>query len=213
MIRGKRHDMPVNEKNELRFGALGPHCLHVCVDMQRLFAEDTEWQTPWMPRVLPRVERIVAAHPADTVFTRFMTLAHADEGQGTWKRYYERWHMLTLKELGPGLLDLIPSLARHAPPAAIFDKTVYSPWLGTDFEALLRDRAVDTVIVTGGETDVCVLGTVLGAVDRGLRTIVVTDALCSSSDESHDALVGLYHSRYGQQVETLDTDGLLAAWP
>lgn len=205
--------MPNDVKEELRFGALSSHCLHVCVDMQRLFAEDTEWQTPWMPRVLPKVERIVAAHPAETVFTRFMTLAHADEGQGTWRRYYQRWHMLTLRELAPGLLDLVPSLARHVPPATVFDKTVYSPWLGDELETVLRRRNVDTVIVTGGETDICVLGTVLGAVDRGFRTVVVTDALCSSSDASHDALMGLYHARYGQQVETIDTEQLLAAWP
>lgn len=119
---------------------------------------------------------------------------------------------MTTRELAPGLLDLMPPLARHVPPASIFDKTVYSPWLGTDFETVLERRGADTVVVTGGETDVCVLGTVLGAVDRGLRTILVTDAVCSSSDESHDALMGLYHLRYGQQVETIDTETLLEVW-
>ena len=200
-------------KEALRFGALGDRCVHVCVDMQRIFAEDTDWSTPWMLKVLPKVEHIVAAHPSETIFTRFLTLASAEEGQGTWKRYYQRWHQLTTRELAPGLLDLMPPLARYVPPAAVFDKTVYSPWLGTEFETVLRRRDADTVVITGGETDVCVLGTVLGAVDRGLRTILVTDAVCSSSDESHDALMGLYHLRYGQQVETIDTDTLLEVWP
>mgnify|MGYP002653434340 CR=1 FL=1 len=40
---------------------LGARCAHLCVDMQRLFADDTEWRTPWMPRVLPRVTRIAEA--------------------------------------------------------------------------------------------------------------------------------------------------------
>jgi hypothetical protein len=35
-------------KNELRYGSLGSGCFHVCVDMQKLFAEDTEWKTPWI---------------------------------------------------------------------------------------------------------------------------------------------------------------------
>ncbi len=26
--------------------------LHLCIDMQRLFAEETEWRVPWLPRVL-----------------------------------------------------------------------------------------------------------------------------------------------------------------
>ncbi|MHC2279292.1 hypothetical protein ACVME8_005935 [Bradyrhizobium diazoefficiens] len=37
------------------------------------------------------------------------------------------------------------------------------------------------------ETDVCVLSTVLSAVDLGFRVVIVEDALCSSSDVGHDA--------------------------
>ena len=76
----------------------------------------------------------------------------------------------------------------------------------------LRRSGVDTLVVTGAETDVCVLATVLGAIDLGYRTVVVTDALGSSSDESHDALMGLYHERFSQQVETADSAEILAAW-
>jgi len=36
----------------LRFGPLGGRTVHLCIDMQNLFAEDTPWHTPWMKRVL-----------------------------------------------------------------------------------------------------------------------------------------------------------------
>jgi nicotinamidase-related amidase len=49
-------------------------------------------------------------------------------------------------------------------------------------------------------------------VDRGYRVVIPTDALCSSSDRTHDALLTLYRERYGQQVETVTTDELLEAW-
>jgi nicotinamidase-related amidase len=52
----------------------------------------------------------------------------------------------------------------------------------------------------------------LGAADYGYRTIVVTDALCSASDEAHDAMLALFTKRYRQQIETIDTDGLLGVW-
>ena len=39
------------------------------------------------------------------------------------------------------------------------------------------------------ETDVCVLSTVLDAVNIGFRVVMVEDALCSSSDAGHDALM------------------------
>ena len=67
-------------------------------------------------------------------------------------------------------------------------------------------------MITGSETDVCVLGTVLGAVDVGYRVIIVRDAICSSSDEGHDALMEVYHSRFSEQIETTNADEILDAW-
>ena len=198
--------------DELRFGPLGNSCAHLCIDMQRMFAEHTDWCTPWMPRVLPKVLQIVEAHPAETFFTRFIPAQTSGQGEGTWRRYYERWASMTVEQLGADKIDLVPELTRFVPPAEIVDKHVYSPWLDTDLHERLRARGRDTLVVTGGETDVCVLSAVLGAVDRGYRIIVVTDGLCSSSDEAHDAMLTLYHGRYGQQVETVTTDTLLRSW-
>ena len=68
------------------------------------------------------------------------------------------------------------------------------------------------MIITGGETDVCVLATMLGAIDWGFRVILVTDALCSSADETHDAMMNVYMNRFGEQVETVTTQTLLDSW-
>lgn len=202
----------MSDENELRYGALGENCFHVCVDLQRLFAEKTDWHTPWLKRVLPHAIRITEAHPRQTLFTRFIPAQKSGEGEGTWRRYYERWESVTVERLGAEMIDLVPDLRRFVPPAEILDKHVYSPWVETDLHDRLRGRGIDTLVVTGGETDVCVLGTVLGAVDRGYRVVVATDALCSSSDKTHDALLTLYHNRYGQQVETVTTDIILENW-
>jgi nicotinamidase-related amidase len=205
-------ETPLKEQNTLRFGPLTDTSLHICVDMQRLFAEDTDWHTPWMERVLPNVARIVEAHPAQTIFTRFRPAKEPEQGRGTWRRYYEKWESMTVSRLGEAMVELVPELARFVPPARVVDKHVYSPWLERGLDNLLRDTKIDTLVVSGGETDVCVLATVLGAVDRGYRIVVATDALCSSTDETHDAMLTLYHNRYGQQVETVTTDVILENW-
>jgi nicotinamidase-related amidase len=202
----------MSEEGHLKYGPLTERCAHLCVDMQNLFAEETEWHTPWMKRVLPVVERIAQAKPERTVFTRFIPAARPGEGTGTWHRYYERWASMTLQALPPGSVDLIPSLAELVPPAEVIDKRVYSPWLESALDQRLRARGIDTLIVTGAETDVCVLATVLGAVDRGYRVVLPTDALCSSSDTTHDALLALYRERYGQQVEAVTSEEVLQAW-
>lgn len=194
------------------YGEIGESAAHLCVDMQRLFIEASEWRTPWMERVAPQIVSLLAAHPERAIFTRFIPVRRAKDAIGTWRRYYDRWPTMTLEQLAPGLLDLIPDLNRFAPPAPIVDKRVYSPWLQPDLPQLLASRRIDTLIVSGGETDVCVLSTVLGAVDRGYRVIIAADALCSSADETHDALMTLYANRYGQQVELAGTEEILSAW-
>ncbi|HWK64405.1 MAG TPA: isochorismatase family cysteine hydrolase [Rhizobiaceae bacterium] len=196
----------------LTYGPLDAETVHLCIDMQRIFDEGAPWATPWMARVLPNVERIVAHRPAQTIFTRFIPAERPGEGVGAWQRYYRRWAEVTIEVIGTEKIELLPSLGRFAPPAKVIDKRVYSPWTEGRLDALLASTDINTLVMTGTETDVCVLATVLGAVDRGYRVVVVTDALCSSSDETHDALMTFYHQRLGQQVETAETDEILRSW-
>lgn len=196
----------------LRYGPLSASCVHLCVDMQRLFAEHTDWHTPWMDRVRPQVRRIAEHRPAATIFTRFIPAERPGDGDGTWKRYYEKWASVTVERIGEDMLDLLPELAALVPPARVLDKRVYSPWMEHDLHEGLQSRGIDTLLISGGETDVCVLATVLGAVDRGYRVVIAADSLCSSSDETHDALMRLYHGRYNTQVETVDTAEALTNW-
>jgi nicotinamidase-related amidase len=198
--------------DQLRYGAPGETAVHICVDMQRMFSEGTEWKMPWLARVLPNVVALSAAHREKTIFTRFIPVRRPGEGIGMWRHYYERWGSMTIDQLGPEMLDLVPDLAQFIPPARTFDKHVYSPWTGTDLHLQLRNAEIDTVVITGGETDVCVLATMLGAIDWGFRVILVTDALCSSADETHDAMMNVYLNRFGEQVECVTTATLLETW-
>ena len=204
--------MEVLKQDGLRFGPLGESVVHICVDMQRLFAEETPWRTPWMRRVLPNVVALATAQPERLCFTRFVPLDKPADGTGTWRRYYERWSDVTLEAIDPDLVDLVPELKRFAPPAPVLDKRVYSPWASTPLHEVLQRGGKNTIIVSGGETEVCVLATVLGAIDLGYRVVIVTDALCSSADETHDAMLAIYHSRFGMQVETASCEEILDAW-
>lgn len=196
----------------LLFGPLGGSCTHLCVDMQRLFAKGTDWATPWMERVLPRVVELTAAHPDRVVFTRFVPPRSAAECKGCWNRYWERWSSMTLESMGADAVELLPELAGFAPPAPVIDKRVYSPWTEPMLNRELQRLGTETVIVTGGETEVCVLGSVLGAIDGGYRVVVASDGLCSSSDETHDALLQVYTDRYSQHVEVATVREILEAW-
>jgi nicotinamidase-related amidase len=193
-------------------GPLSSSCLHLCIDMQRLFAPGGPWAVPWAQKVMPTIEELVAAHPERTVFTRFVPAARPGEGPGAWARYYRRWAEVTLINIDPDLVGLMPTLARFAPPAKILDKHAYSPWTEGALDTMLRGSEINTVIITGGETDICVLATVLGAIDRGYRVVLVADAICSSADRNHDALMQLFRSRFTEQVEVVPAEEVLSNW-
>jgi nicotinamidase-related amidase len=185
---------------------------HLCIDMQRMFVEGTEWHTPWAAKTLPAIEALCSARPERLWFTRFIPAATPDEAGGAWRDYWRRWSTMTKNAFDPAMLDLALPLQRFAPPAQIIDKTVYSAWSGTHLHKAFKDQGVDTLVVTGAETDVCVLSTVLGAIDLGYRIVVVSDGVCSSADQPHDHLLALYSDRFSLQVETAECREVLEAW-
>lgn len=182
---------------------------HLCVDVQSVFAEETEWYAPWLNRVLPAIEAFAERSAERTIFTRFLPPQTQQEAQGAWQQYYERWPGMVRERLAPELLELVPPLARLVPPARIFDKPIYSPWLSGELHRFLHSWEISTLVVSGGETDVCVLATVMGAIDLGYRVILPTDALFGSADPTHDDVLDVYRNRFQTQLTTTTVSELL----
>lgn len=65
------------------------------------------------------------------------------------------------------------------------DKRHYSAFSGTDLDIRLRERKVDTVILTGVLTDICVLHTAIDAYNLGYQIEVVVPAVASLTPENH----------------------------
>jgi nicotinamidase-related amidase len=186
--------------------------IHLCIDMQNIFARGGLWETPWMERVLPTIASIVARYQARTMFSRFITPETPEDRPGQWQSYFRRWRQATRQHLPPSALDLVPALARYVPPLRVIDKPAYSAFSNPALASLLIDHGIGTVVITGAETDVCVLSTVLSAVDLGFRVVIVQDALCSSSDVGHDALMTMYRTRFHGQVDLVTAEELAEFW-
>jgi nicotinamidase-related amidase len=81
--------------------------------------------------------------------------------------------------------DIIPELY----PAAgepVIDKPGKGAFYQTDLELMLRNRGVETLLVCGVATEVCVNTTVREANDRGFRCVVLADCCASYFPEFHD---------------------------
>jgi nicotinamidase-related amidase len=141
---------------------------------------------------------------------RFILPASPGEAPGQWRSYFERWKIVTRPSLGGSQLGLISELARYVPPATIVDKP--AAFFRSSLVDFLFERHVTTVVVSGAETDVCVLSTVLDAVNIGFRVVIVEDALCSSSDAGHEALMTMYRLRFSEQIDLVSAGQLADVW-
>lgn len=163
-----------------------------------------------MGKVLPAMEEVVGRYVDETIFTRFLPPIDASAAVGGWQSYYKRWESMTLQALPREMVDVIPPLQRFIPPARVFDKMTYSPWTGGNLHSVLSQKQVSSVVVSGGETDVCVLATVLGAIDLGYHVTVLSDAVCGGADATHDAALTLLRDRFAIQLDVMTTERFLS---
>lgn len=84
--------------------------------------------------------------------------------------------------------DIIPELA-PLPDEPVIDKPGKGAFYQTDLELMLRNAGIETLLVCGVTTEVCVHTTVREANDRGYRCLVLGDACGSYFPEFHE--VGL----------------------
>jgi nicotinamidase-related amidase len=69
----------------------------------------------------------------------------------------------------------------------IIDKNSSSPFNGTGIDQLLRNLGINTLVVTGMATDMCVETTSRDAADRGYKVIAVEDAVATFVEQHHYA--------------------------
>jgi nicotinamidase-related amidase len=79
---------------------------HLCIDMQRMFAEATPWQVTWMGMISPAVIELAGRHKERTIFTRFIPPDNPQQVHGTWRAYYRKWQDMTRERLPPNMISL-----------------------------------------------------------------------------------------------------------
>jgi nicotinamidase-related amidase len=84
--------------------------------------------------------------------------------------------------------DIIPELY-PASGEIVIDKPGKGAFYNTDLESVLKQRNIETLLVCGVTTEVCVNTTVREANDRGYRCVVLADCCASYFREFH--VVGL----------------------
>lgn len=79
----------------------------------------------------------------------------------------------------------------------IFEKSVYSAFYGTGMDEYLDQLEVDTLVLVGQLTDVCVRHTAADAFYRGYRTQVPSDCVQALDDAQHERALQEMMALYG----------------
>jgi nicotinamidase-related amidase len=111
--------------------------------------------------------------------------------------------------------EIVPELAPLAGEPVV-DKPGKGAFYATELDALLRERAIESLLVCGVTTEVCVHTTVREANDRGYECLVLEDCVASYFPDFHRAaieMIGAQGGIFGWVSDSVRLLDVLAAAP
>ena len=90
----------------------------------------------------------------------------------------------------------------------VLTKTVFGAFGNADIAEAVSATGRETIVIVGMETDVCVAHTAIGAVERGLRAVVVHDAVFSAGEGHVNGLARLA----AEGIERISAKELYYEW-
>jgi biuret amidohydrolase len=155
-------------------------------------ANDWYWQ--WLDStVVPNISRLAAEFRGRdelVLFTEFGSRTADGSDLPRWARRHDNMAMSAIGErIYLPLSDPAARVIAELAPAAgdvVVQKTTSGPLAGTDIAARLAAAGVETVVVAGVVTDVCVTGMARELADSDFDVLVVADACGAPMRESHE---------------------------
>jgi biuret amidohydrolase len=176
----------------------------VVIDMQRDFLDaGAPVATPGGLALIPRINRLTARARAvgmPVIFTQEMH--RADKSDFGIELEFEPPHCLE----GTEGMDLAGGLDVTPGDYLILNKRRYDAFLGTDLDTLLRSLRIESLLVAGVCTDICVASTVQHARNVDFRCYVLRDCVAGTSAERHEAALLCLGHVFGYVVTLADVE-------
>lgn len=108
--------------------------------------------------------------------------------------------------------EVMPGL-RHDGDILVATKKRYDCFVATDLDFLLRARGIDTLLITGINTNSCVLATAIAANVRDYAVIVVDDCVDTMDTPAHhEAALLCLSTAFGHVMDSAAALAMIAAW-
>lgn len=156
-------------------------------------------------QVLPNINKLLEvfrAHKRPVIFTG--TGSYSDNGAELpqWLKDFDQLGQMVLgKRVWPQVDDPSWQIDESVAPRAgelVLHKTSSGPLNSTKLDQLLHNLDVNSLVVTGLTTDVCVTQTARETADRGFHVIVADDCCTTLSEEMHNAALTAFGLAFGR---------------
>lgn len=183
----------------------------VVVDMQNAFMLPgvAHALCPMAEKIVPNINRLAQAVRMTGGTVIWIKTTFKDDALKNWSTYFEmvkpeqgarRVAALTAGNKGHELWAALDVRADDL----IVEKNRFSAFIqgSSNLAEVLRERGLDTVLITGTVTNVCCESTARDAMMRNFKTIMVTDGNAANTDEDHNAALGNFYLTFGDIMST-----------
>ena len=195
---------------------VGPSTALLVVDLQNCFMlPPYPTEVPLAREIVPNVNKLAAATRAAGGAVVWIQMTHTEQDKKNWSVFYDNVSNAInkaegLKRLGRGThgqalydtLDVKPQDLK-------VEKNRFSAFIqgSSDLDKLLKERGIDTVLVTGTVTNTCCESTARDAMMLNYKTVMVSDANAAATDDEHNATLANILRIFG---DVMSTDEVIA---
>jgi nicotinamidase-related amidase len=104
---------------------------------------------------------------------------------------------------GSPLFEIRSEIAPE-PDDLLIDKTTFGAFNGSSIDDTLRRMGVETLVITGVSTNLCVETTARDAADRGYGVVLVDECTADYDERAQEAAMLGFHFNFGRVVHTAD---------
>src|ERR1700751_1353569 len=196
-----------------------PKTALVVVDMQNAFMLPgvAHALCPMAEKIVPNINRLARAVRETGGTVVWIKTTFTEDALRSWSTYFD---MVTPQHGAKRVQALTAGSEGHQLWAAldvrtedlIVEKNRFSAFIqgSSDLAEILRQRGIDTILVTGTVTKVCCESTARDAMMLNFKTIMVSDGNAAMTDEDHNASLAGFYLTFGDVMSTDMLIGCLA---
>ena len=163
-----------------------------------------------VPEAVETMTRLLAeARRAGITIVHIRVVERNETDSAVWlSRHYTKPHRVGARRDGTPGAEFHPALL-PVKDEIVLVKSRYSAFYKTGLEKTLRDRGIDSVLLTGIASNVCVEATATDAFQREFWTIIVSDCVAARDPEEQERALRDAERNWGIVVSSAD---IVNAW-